>query len=65
MVVFDVTDRESFENVKQWLHEIDRYAGEGTQLLLVGNKTDLLSKRVVSYEEAQVPSTMPRCLLGS
>ena len=26
IVVFDVTDQESFNNVKQWLHEIDRYA---------------------------------------
>ncbi len=25
IVVYDVTDRDSFQNVKQWLHEIDRY----------------------------------------
>lgn len=25
IVVYDVTDQESFNNVKQWLHEIDRY----------------------------------------
>lgn len=24
IVVYDVTDKESFNNVKQWLHEIDR-----------------------------------------
>ena len=28
IVVYDTTDLESFNNVKQWLHEIDRYASE-------------------------------------
>jgi hypothetical protein len=27
-VVYDVTDQESFNNVKQWMNEIDRYANE-------------------------------------
>lgn len=27
IVVYDVTDKESFNNVKQWLHEIDRFVG--------------------------------------
>jgi Ras-related protein Rab-1A len=38
IVVFDVTDQESFNNVKQWLNEIDRYANENVNKLLVGNK---------------------------
>lgn len=25
IIVYDVTDRESFDNVRQWMHEIDRY----------------------------------------
>ena len=37
-MVFDVTDQESFNNVKQWLNEIDRYANENVNKLLVGNK---------------------------
>jgi len=47
IVVYDVTDLESFNNVKNWLHEIDRYAVEGVNKLLVGNKSDLVSKRQV------------------
>ncbi|CAL9062759.1 ras-related protein RIC1-like [Musa acuminata AAA Group] len=50
IVVYDVTDQESFNNVKQWLNEIDRYASENVNKLLVGNKCDLTDNRAVSYE---------------
>ena len=53
-VVYDVTDQESFNNVKQWLNEIDRYANENVNKLLVGNKSDLTTKKVVDYETAKV-----------
>jgi len=53
IIVYDVTDQESFNNVKQWLHEIDRYACENVNKLLVGNKSDLTSKKVVSFESAK------------
>ncbi|KAL8025639.1 putative small GTP-binding protein [Plasmopara halstedii] len=53
IVVYDVTDQESFNNVKQWLHEIDRYACENVNKLLVGNKSDLTAKRVVSTDAAK------------
>lgn len=53
-VVYDVTDQESFNNVKQWLNEIDRYASENVNKLLVGNKSDLTDKKVVPYETAKV-----------
>ncbi|XP_028073674.1 ras-related protein RIC1-like isoform X4 [Camellia sinensis] len=49
-VVYDVTDQESFNNVKQWLSEIDRYASENVNKLLIGNKCDLTAPKVVSYE---------------
>jgi Ras-related protein Rab-1A len=53
IIVYDITDSESFDNVKQWLNEIDRYACENVNKLLVGNKSDLDSKRQVTFEEAQ------------
>ncbi|KAF3789308.1 GTP-binding protein [Nymphaea thermarum] len=53
IVVYDVTDQESFNNVKQWLNEIDRYASENVNKLLVGNKCDLTDKKVVPYETAK------------
>lgn len=54
IVVYDITDLESFNNVKQWLHEIDRYASENVNKLMVGNKSDLTSKRAVTFEQAKV-----------
>merc|ERR1712170_330491 len=49
----DVTDKESFNNVKHWMQEIEKYAADGVNKLLVGNKCDLSSKKVVSYDEAK------------
>jgi len=53
IVVYDTTDNETFEHVKTWLHEIDRYASENVNKLLVGNKSDLTSKRQVETESAK------------
>lgn len=36
MVFFDLTDRVSFNNVKQWLGEIDRYACENVNKMIIG-----------------------------
>lgn len=47
---------DTFANVKQWLQEIDRYACEGVNKLLVGNKSDLTNKKVVEYQVAKVCS---------
>jgi len=53
IVVYDVTDKESFNNVKHWVSEIEKYAADGVNKLLVGNKLDLASKKVVSFDEAK------------
>jgi Ras-related protein Rab-1A len=51
MVVYDVTDRESFNNVGMWFKEVERYAGENVSRMLVGNKIDLATYRAVTTEE--------------
>jgi len=53
IIVFDVTDRESFKNVPMWMGEVERYARPGCPMILVGNKRDLADRREVSFEEAK------------
>jgi len=53
ILVYDCTDQESFSNVKQWMGEIDRYACENVNKLLVGNKTDLINEKVVDQATAK------------
>ncbi|KAJ3708719.1 hypothetical protein LUZ61_012424 [Rhynchospora tenuis] len=53
IIVYDVTEAESYNNVKQWLNEIDRYASDNVCKLLVGNKCDLVDSKVVATETAQ------------
>lgn len=53
---------DTFTNVKQWLQEIDRYAVEGVNKLLVGNKSDLTSKKVVEHAVAKVSSNAVQIL---
>lgn len=52
ILVYDISDRKSFINVKEWLEEIDIYStNEAAIKLLVGNKIDKDSMRQVSKEE--------------
>ena len=51
--MYDVTDLESFNNVKQWVHEIERYACDSVNKLLVGNKSDMTNKKVVDFATAK------------
>jgi Ras-related protein Rab-1A len=50
----NLISKESFDNIKIWLEEIDRYGNNDTKKLLVGNKSDLKSKRVIEYKIGKV-----------
>uniref|UniRef100_A0A914KWZ6 Ras-related protein Rab-21 n=1 Tax=Meloidogyne incognita TaxID=6306 RepID=A0A914KWZ6_MELIC len=52
LLVYDITDRRSFERVKKWVEELLQMLGDTVVLFVVGNKIDLESSRVVSVEEA-------------
>ncbi len=53
-IVYDVTDRESFLSIGNWLPEIEQNSTAGVSKVLIGNKTDLDYKRQVTKEEGQV-----------
>ena len=53
IVVYDVTDAQTFASVKTWLSEIERFACENVNRLLVGNKSDLKDQREVTTEEGE------------
>ncbi|CAH1382378.1 hypothetical protein MTP99_006352 [Tenebrio molitor] len=52
IVVYDVTNGESFANVKRWLHEIEQNC-DVVNRVLVGNKNDTPDRKVVLTEDAQ------------
>ena len=52
-IVYDITNKKSFSDVASWLNECKEMCYKEILLCLVGNKTDLESKRVVSKEEGQ------------
>ena len=50
IVMYDITDETSFSNVMGWLKEIDQYACENVNKIIVGNKKDRQGKRAVDYD---------------
>lgn len=50
MLIYDVTDERSFNNIRNWIRNIDQYASEGVNKILIGNKCDDLERRVVERE---------------
>ncbi|XP_050526167.1 uncharacterized protein LOC126896959 [Daktulosphaira vitifoliae] len=52
-IIFDVSDRESYEQVKYWINEVRKNTDTPVVYYVVGNKTDLAESRKVTYEEAK------------
>ncbi len=51
IIVYDVTDLESFRSVETWMAEVDKFASANVTKLLVGNKADLASQRKITTEQ--------------
>jgi len=53
VIVYDVTDLYSFQNIKYWFEEIKKYNDQNIPIMLIGNKTDIPNKRIVSKSDAE------------
>lgn len=53
MIVYDVTNQSTFDNVNKWCQEIKEKASKNINLMMIGNKTDLKDKIVVNSEMSQ------------
>ena len=50
IVVYDITNQDTFGRAKTWVKELQRQASPNIVIALAGNKADLSSKRMVEYE---------------
>ena len=53
VVVFDITNRESFESTAKWIADVRAQRGSDVVIVLVGNKTDLAGQRAVTTAELE------------
>ncbi|KAF0554653.1 ras-domain-containing protein [Gigaspora margarita] len=52
-LIYDVTNEQSFINIRKWLNLVEKYASEGVNKILIGNKCDWDEKRVIAKEQGQ------------
>lgn len=52
VIVYDITDPESFKNARGWYTQLKMLGEPGVQVALVGNKSDLEDKRHVDHSQA-------------
>lgn len=54
MLVYDVTNEKSFENIKNWIRNIEENASADVEKMILGNKCDLDAKRQVNNTVTKV-----------
>lgn len=53
ILMYDVTNEESFNSVQDWVTQIKTYSWDNAQVILVGNKSDMEGERIVSYDRGK------------
>uniref|UniRef100_A0AAR2JT41 small monomeric GTPase n=1 Tax=Pygocentrus nattereri TaxID=42514 RepID=A0AAR2JT41_PYGNA len=53
MLVYDITNEKSFDNIKNWIRNIEEHASADVEKMILGNKCDINDKRQVSRERGE------------
>lgn len=53
LLVYDVTDETSFQNIRNWIRNIEQHAADNVDRILVGNKCDMHQEKVVETKRGQ------------
>ncbi len=53
ILAYDCTSEDSFNNVRNWVRQIDLHANQNVEKILVGNKCDLEGKKVIETQQGQ------------
>lgn len=53
MLVYDITNEKSFENIKNWIRNIEEHASADVEKMILGNKCDMTDRRQVSRERGE------------
>lgn len=61
LFVYDITDLPSFLNIERWIEMVRDHSNNHMQYFIIGNKSDLSSRRVVSIEKAEELAEKYKC----
>eukprot|EP01083_Nonionella_stella_P001537 4424_1 len=53
LLVYDVTDEQSFMNIRNWIRNIEQHAADTVNKVLIGNKSDMVEDKVIDSNRAQ------------
>ncbi|GAU93673.1 hypothetical protein RvY_05573 [Ramazzottius varieornatus] len=53
MLVYDITQPKSFDNIAKWLRNIEEHANEDVEKMLLGNKCDMEDRRAITRERGE------------
>ncbi|KAM5135882.1 ras-related protein Rab-37 isoform 1-T1 [Mantella aurantiaca] len=53
LLLYDITNKASFENIRAWLTEVHEFAHKDVVIMLLGNKCDMTSARVIRTEDGE------------
>lgn len=53
LLVYDITNEKSFENIKTWIKNIEQHASADVEKMILGNKCDMEDKRKITKEQGE------------